>query len=191
MKNIVNVLIGLLLGLLVAGGLFLTARAPVGQAVVLLPSPTPAPITVYVTGAVQRPGVYRLPRESHLVDLVQAAGGFMEGADLNQVNLAQILKDSDRVDVPGQSPFATPVLTIGDNGLLVTPTPPGGAAVNINTAPLELLEKLPGIGPTTAQAIIDYRKANGPFLTINDLLKIPGIGPSTLENLKGLITVGS
>ena len=191
MKTIVNVLIGLLLGLLVAGGLFLTARTPAGQAVVLLPSPTPEPITVYVTGAVQRPGVFRLPRDSRVVDLVQAAGGFMEGADLNQVNLAQALKDGDRVDIPGQSPFATPVLTIGDNGLLVTPTPPGGAAVNINTASLELLEKLPGIGPTTAQAIIDYREANGPFITIDDLLKIPGIGPSTMEKLKGLITVGS
>ena len=191
MKTIVNVLIGLLLGLLVAGGLFLTARAPAGQAVVLLPSPTPAPITVYVTGAVQRPGVYRLPRESRVVDLVQAAGGFMEGADLNQVNLAQTLKDGDRFDVPGLSPFATPVLTIGDNGLLVTPTPVGGTPVNINTASLELLQTLPGIGPTTAQAIVDYRKANGPFQTIDDLLKIPGIGPSTMEKLKGLITVGS
>jgi competence protein ComEA len=191
MKNIVNVLIGLLLGLLVAGGLFLTARTPAGQAVVLLPSPTPEPITVYVTGAVQRPGVFRLPRDSRVVDLVQAAGGFMEGADLNQVNLAQALKDGDRYDVPGLSPFATPVLTIGDSGLLVTPTPQGGAAININTAPVDLLATLPGIGPTTAQAIVDYRKENGPFLTIDDLLKIPGIGPSTMEKLKGLITVGS
>ena len=190
MKTIVNVIIGIFVGLLIAGGLFLTVRAPSGEAVVLLPSPTPQPIIVYVTGAVQRPGVFSLPRDSRLVDLVRAAGGFMEGADLNQINLAQALKDGDRVDIPGVSEFATPELTIGGGGLLVTPTPPEGQAVNINTAPQDLLEKLPGIGPTTAEKIIEYRKENGPFVTIDDLLKVPGIGPTTLDGLRGLITVG-
>ena len=191
MKKIVDILIGLFIGLLVAGGLFLTTRTPAGQPVVLLPSPTPKPILVYVAGAVQRPGVFPLPPESRMVDAVRAAGGFMEGADLNQVNLAQALKDGDRIDIPGLSPFATPQLTIGDSGLLVTPTPPGGTPVNINTATVELLETLPGIGPTTAQAIVDYRQENGPFITVDDLLKIPGIGPTTLEELRGLISVGS
>lgn len=191
MKTIINILIGIFVGLLVAGGLFLTVRAPVGQAVVLLPSPTPEPMVVYVAGAVQRPGVFYLPRESRMVDAIRAAGGFMEGADLNQVNLAQALKDGDRIDIPGLSPFATPELTIGGGGLLVTPTPKGGTPVNINTATVELLETLPGIGPTTAQAIVDYRKENGPFATIDDLLKIPGIGPTTLEDLRGLVSVGS
>ncbi len=191
MKTIANILIGIFLGLLVAGGLFLTVRTPSGQAVVLLPSPTPEPIVVYVAGAVLRPGVFYMPRESRMVDAIRAAGGFIEGADLNQVNLAQALKDGDRIDVPGLSPFATPQLTIGGSGLLVTPTPVGGTPVNINTAPVELLQTLPGIGPTTAEAIVNYRKENGPFITIEDLLKIPGIGPTTLDELRGLVTVGS
>ena len=191
MKKIVDILIGLFLGLLIAGGLFLTARAPAGQPVALLPSPTPEPIVVYVTGAVNRPGVFYLPRESRMVDAVQVAGGFMEGADLNQVNLAQIVKDGEQIVIPGLANFATPELTIGGNGLLVTPTPVGGTPININTAPVELLETLPGIGPTTAQAIVDYRQENGPFIGVEDLLKIPGIGPTTLEELRGLVTVGS
>ena len=194
MKNFISTMIstviGILLGLLIAGGLYLTTRAPAGQPVVLLPSPTPQPIQVYVTGSVEHPGVFYLPRESRLVDAVRAAGGFMEGADIAAVNLAQVLKDADRIDIPGTSPFATPQLTIGGGGLLVTPTPPKGAAVNINTATQELLETLPGIGPTTAKAILDYRQDVGPFATIDDLLKVPGIGPTTLEELKGLITTG-
>ncbi len=191
MKRIVDIIIGIFLGLLVAGGLFLTTRAPSGQAVILSPSSTPKPIMVYITGAVKRPGVFMLPRESRMVDAISAAGGFAEGADLNQVNLAQVLQDEARITIPGLSQFATPELTIGENGLLVTPTPPAGTPVNINTASADLLEKLPGIGPTTAQAIVAYRDANGPFITIEDLLKIPGIGPNTLEEIRGLITVGS
>jgi len=191
MKTIINILIGIFCGLLIAGGLFLTVRAPAGQAVVLLPSPTPQPINVYITGAVERPGVYLMPRDSRLVDAVRIAGGFIEGADLNQINLAEALQDGKQITIPGVSTFPTPALTIGGSGLLVTPTPEGGSPININTAPVELLETLPGIGPTTAQAIIDYRLENGPFLTVEDLLKIPGIGPTTLDEIRGLITVGS
>ena len=110
--------------------------------------------------------------------------------DQGQVNLAQVLLDEQRIIIPGLSDFATPELTIGGNGLLVTPTPPGGTPVNINLAPEDVLEKLPGIGPTTAAAIVQYREDNGPFVTIEDLLKIPGIGPTTMDDLRGLITVG-
>jgi competence protein ComEA len=79
---------------------------------------------------------------------------------------------------------------IGGSGILVTPTPPAGQLVNINTADDALLEQLPGIGPTTAQKIVEYRKDNGSFTRVEDLLKVPGIGPSTLEEIRGLITVG-
>ena len=187
---VVNIVLGIFIGLLVAGGLFLTVRGPSGTPVVLLPSSTPQPIFVYLTGAINRAGVYKLPPESHLVDAVQAAGGFADGADLNQVNLAMSLKDGQQITIPGASTLPTPYLTIGDNGLLVTATPPGGTPVNINTADVALLQKQPGIGPSSAQAIVDYRKANGPFTKIEDLLKIPGIGPTTLDALRGLITVG-
>ena len=189
-NTVISTVIGILLGLLIAGGLYLTTRAPAGQPVVLLPSPTPKPIQVYVTGAVKHPGVFLLPRESRVRDAVVVAGGFEEGADIGQVNLAKVLTDAEHLEIPGTSPFATPDLVIGGDGLLVTPTPPKGEAININTATQELLETLPGIGPTTAKAIIDYRTENGPFATIDDLLKVPGIGPTTMEKLKGLITTG-
>lgn len=192
LSTLATMLIGIMLGLLIAGLLFLTTRTPSGQPVTLLPSPTPKPIQVYVTGAVKHPGVFLLPRDSRARDAILAAGGFMEeGVDVNQINLAEVMTDGKHLEVPGTSPFATPQLTIGGSGLLVTPTPPNGQAVNINTATKEQLEALPGIGETTAQAIIDYREENGPFSTVEDLLKIPGIGPSTLEQLEGLITTGS
>jgi competence protein ComEA len=190
MRKILEVVIGILIGLIISGLLYLTVRAPTGQPVELLPSPTPEPIFVYVTGAVNRPGVYKIPRDSHLVDVILQAGGFLEGADLTQVNLASKVEDGQQIVVPGPADVPTPQLIIGGSGLLVTPTPPAGKLVNINTAGVELLEQLPGIGPTTAQKIIEYRDENGPFTQVEDLLKIPGIGPSTLDEIRELITVG-
>jgi competence protein ComEA len=191
LKTILQTVIGIFIGLLVAGLLYLTMRAPAGKPVELLPSPTPDPIIVYVTGAVQRPGVYKIPRDGRLVDAIQQAGGFQEGADLTQVNLAAIVEDGAQIVIPGATGVPTPQLIIGGGGILVTPTPPAGQLVNINTADAKLLEQLPGIGPTTAQKIVDYRTENGPFERVDDLLKIPGIGPSTLDQIRGLITVGS
>jgi competence protein ComEA len=190
LKTVLQVMIGIFIGLILAGLLYLTVRVPAGKPVELLPSPTPEPIMVYVTGAVQHPGVYKIPRDSRLVEAVQQAGGFMEGADLTQVNLAEKVEDGAQIVIPGAKDFPTPELVIGGSGLLVTPTPPGGQLVNINTATVELLDKLPGIGPTTAQKIVDYREENGPFTHVDDLLKIPGIGPSTMDGLRGLVTVG-
>ena len=193
MKKIIEIaagiLLGLLLGLLVAGLLYQTTRAPTGEPVALLPSPTPEPIMVYVTGAVERPGVYRVPRDGRLVDAVVLAGGFLEGADVTQINLAEKLEDGQQIEIPGLSEFPTPQLTIGGGGLLVTPTPSAGGLINLNTAAQEQLEALPGIGPSTAQKIIEYRDENGPFERVEDLLKIPGIGPETLEEIRPLITV--
>jgi competence protein ComEA len=191
LKTILQVLIGIFIGLIAAGLLYLTMRAPAGKPVELLPSPTPEPIVVYVTGAVQRPGVYKIPRDSRLVDAIQQAGGFLEGADLTLINLADKVEDGQQIVIPGAPDVPTPQLIIGGSGLLVTPTPPAGQLVNINTADVALLEQLPGIGPSTAQKIVDYRTENGPFTRVEDLLKIPGIGPSTLDEIRGLITVGS
>jgi competence protein ComEA len=191
LKTILQVVIGIFIGLIMAGLLYLTVRTPEGQPVELLPSPTPKPIMVFVMGAVQRPGVYQVPRDARFVDAIQQAGGFVEGADLTLINLAEKLEDGARIDIPGAKGFPTPQLVIGGSGLLVTPTPPAGQLVNINTADVALLDQLPGIGPTVAQKIVDYRKENGPFIRVDDLLKIPGIGPSTMDEIRGLITVGS
>jgi competence protein ComEA len=184
-----GILFGILLGLLVAGLLYQTTRAPTGEPVTLLPSPTPEPIMVYVTGAVQRPGVYQVPRDSRLVDVVALAGGFLEGADVTQINLAEKLEDGQQIAIPGVSDFPTPQLTIGGGGLLVTPTPPASGPINLNTATQTQLEALPGIGPSTAEKIIQYREDNGPFERVEDLLKIPGIGPETLDKIRSLVKV--
>lgn len=190
MKNVINLIIGVFIGLIVAGVLYLTVRQPVGEPVELLPSPTPEPIIVYVSGAVKRPGVYRLPHESRRVDAVQQAGGFLNGADISQINLADRLVDGEQIVIPGGTDVPAPQLTIGGNGLLFTPTPPAGQPVNLNTASAEELDQLPGIGPTAAQKIVEYRMANGAFTRVEDLLKIPGIGPSILEEIRGLVTLG-
>jgi competence protein ComEA len=189
MKSIVNLVMGILIGLIMAGLLYLTVRAPAGKPVELMPSPTPAPIVVYVTGAVNRPGVYRLPLESRLVDAVQQAGGFMDSADISQVNLAEKMVDGVQIVIPGGKDIPTPMLTIGGSGILVTPTPPAGQLLDINIASQEQFDALPGIGPTAAKAIVEYRTANGKFTRVDDLLKIPGIGPSTLDQIRGLVVV--
>ncbi len=188
---VVGVLSGLLLGLLAAAGVFLSSRAPAGQPVELLPTVSPQPMVVYVLGAVQRPGVYALPPNSRVIDAIQAAGGFSESAITTDINVAAKLKDGQKLEIPGSGELPTPVFVIGKDGLFLTPTPVPGDPVNINTADLALLDTLPGIGPTTAQRIIDYRDANGPFQTVDDLLKVAGIGPVRLERLRPFVTVGN
>lgn len=191
MKRVFDIVAGILVGLLAAAAIFLSARAPSGQPIELLPTVSPQPIVVYVLGAVERPGVYALPPNSRVIDAIQAAGGFSEVAVTTDINVAALLRDGQQLDIPGAGELPTPVFVIGDSGLLVTPTPIPGDPVNINTADLALLDTLPGIGPTTAQRIIDFREANGPFNQVDDLLKVAGIGPVTLERLRPFITVGN
>ncbi|PWH17569.1 MAG: hypothetical protein DDG60_01745 [Anaerolineae bacterium] len=192
MRKIVEITLGILLGvsigLLLGGLLYLSTRTPSGQKVELMPSSTPEPISVYITGAVERPGVYQVPRGSRLVEVIAAAGGLLEGAEINQINLAEKVQDGQRIDIPGAGPFPTPQLVIGGSGLLVTPTIPPGGLININTADAALLETIPGIGPTIANRIVSYREANGPFQKVDDLLKVPGIGPNTLEKIRPYVT---
>jgi competence protein ComEA len=140
------------------------------------PTVTPAPIVVYVTGAVAEPAtLITLPPGSRVQDAIDEAGGVTDSANLEAVNLAQILHDGDQVHVPEQ----------GVETVLATPS--GGTIVHINSATLEELDTLPGVGPAMAQAIIDYREANGPFLDMAALDEVSGIGPGVLEDLEGLI----
>lgn len=208
-KFLYGVAYGLLLALLAAGLLGAAARRPAGQPVALLPLPTPYPVRVYVLGAVNTPGVYPLARGSIVQDALNAAGGASGRADLSGLNLAQLLNDGDRVNVPEMPPTPTatpiprPTVTVGPGTPSPTPPPtatpapakpnvsaPVGAKVNINTATLAELDTLPRIGPAIAQRIIDYRTQNGPFKTIQDIMNVRGIGPATFEQLKDLITVG-
>jgi competence protein ComEA len=191
MKTVLYIVIGILLGLLLAGGIWVAARAPEGESVQLRPAPTPEPIQVHVAGAVVRPGVYDLPEGSRVTDAVEAAGGFVAEADKNAINLAAIVEDAERLDVPYVAGFVPDE----EEGFVVitegTPSPLAGEEpVDINSASLEELDKLPGIGLTTAQKIIDYREEHGPFAHIEDIVNVSGIGSATYEEIKDLITVG-
>jgi len=169
---------------LVASVLFLVARPRRGEPISLSPLPTPAPVAVYVNGAVNRPGLYYLPAGSRVDDAVQAAGGLTSLADGSLLNLAAFLVDGEQVNIPELS---TPTDSVAMNRAAV----PSLQLVDINSASLELLDSLPEIGPITAQAIIDYRVAYGPFDKIEDIMDVPDIGQATFDKLRHLITVGA
>lgn len=172
-----------LLGLLASGILNLLSAKPKGAEVILLPPPSPSPIRVHVTGAVAEPGVYILPPNSIIKDAIHAAGGSLPDADLQSINLAAPVSDGQQIFIGShQEISATP------QGSLSSITHPS-TKMNINTATAPELEELPGIGPSLAQKIIEYRQQNGPFHNLEDLLKVSGIGPAKLEQIQDLIVV--
>jgi competence protein ComEA len=144
-------------------------------------APADGEVTVDVTGRVRHPGVMRLPPGSRVLDAVQAAGGALPGADLDALNLARRLVDGEqvRVPVPGERPAGEP----GQAGKGAPASP-----VNLNTATLEELDALPGVGQATAQRIIAYRSAH-PFASVEELRHVPGIGERRFADLKDLVTV--
>jgi competence protein ComEA len=173
--------VGVLLG---AGVLILVTRPPRGSPITLLPAPTAAPLSVYISGHVNQPGLYSLQAGSRINDAIQAAGGFADDANRSMVNLAKILTDGEQIDVP-ELISSTTIGTVNQQG------DPVVAVVNINTASLEQLDTLPNIGLKTAQDILDYRNTNGPFSRIEDIMDVPGIGQGKFDALKDMITVGT
>ncbi len=186
------VLLGIALGLLLSGAILLIASPPRGQPLVLSTPPTSTTITVYVTGAVNNPGVYTIPRPSRVNDAIQSAGGFSTLADKNAINLAATLEDGVEIIVPAVGELSAEPSDKGafqktKTNQQITPTVT--YPININTASQTLLEELPGIGATKAQAIITYRQEHGPFKKIEDILNVPGIGDGLFSQMKELITV--
>lgn len=197
MKNALYVLLGVMAGFVLAGTLVFVSRAPAGEPIILQPAPTQAPIAVHVVGAVPRPGLYVFPEGARVQDAVDAAGGLLADANDTALNLAAPLEDGQQLDVPynnGTEPDQT-ASTVDLPGAEEETQDESSSEnsdaelVNLNTATLEELDSLPGIGPTTAQKILDYREANGPFSTIEEIMDVSGIGPSTFEDIKDLITV--
>lgn len=185
LKSILYLASGILFGLFLAALVWVVARNPSGEAVVLRPAPTEKPVIVYITGAVPRPGVYALPKGARIQDAISAAGGFLAEAEKSQINLAALVEDGEKLDIPYLE-GALPVVGSPVPEVVTSTT----ELININTASLAELDTLPGIGPTTAQKIIDYRQQNGPFLNTQDIINVSGIGPGTYERIKDLITVG-
>jgi competence protein ComEA len=139
-------------------------------------------LVVHVVGAVRRPGLYRLADGARIADALRRAGGATRRADLSLVNLAAPVSDGTQVVVPRRAPPAP--ASAGEGG-----GDPGAAAgpVHLNTATVEQLDELPGVGPVTAQKIIEYREQHGAFSSVDDLDAIPGIGPARLEQLRELV----
>jgi competence protein ComEA len=137
-----------------------------------------AEVVVHVAGRVRSPGLYRLPEGARVFDALEAAGGARPRVDLSTVNLARVLLDGEQILV----------------GTTPQPGAPGGSSsgsslVNLNSADQALLETLPGVGPVTASAIMEFREQNGPFASVDDLLDVSGIGEKTLEQLRPFVTV--
>ncbi|HCP24205.1 MAG: hypothetical protein FI717_04955 [SAR202 cluster bacterium] len=155
------------------------------NAPISITSPTsqaaPSQVRVFVNGAVASPGVYTLAPDSRITDALDAAGGATGEADLTGVNLALRLRDEAEYYFPkvGEAPPQGSVLGQGQTGGLI----------DLNLAPPELLETLPGIGPVLAGAIVTYREDVRPFQSIEEVQQVPKIGPVTYENIRTLVTV--
>ena len=157
----------------------------------LPPPPTPsagvtglpaARVVVDIVGAVRRPGLYRLEHGSRIADAVARAGGATRRADLSQVNLAAPLADGEQVVVPRRgAAVAEAGASAGAGGAAST------GPVHLSTATLDQLDSLPGIGPVTAQKILDYRAKHGAFTSVDELDAVPGIGPSRMDQLRDLV----
>lgn len=158
-------------------------------------------MAVYVCGAVKNPGVYTFAAGKRVVDAIARAGGTLADADIEQINLAQPLSDAMKVTVPhkGQvlaieTATSPDVTALGGRhhrhshgGSRGAHKLAAGQTLDVNTASAEELVQLPGVGPSLAQRIVDYRMANGPFQTVDDLQNVPGIGPSKFDRLASFV----
>lgn len=165
---------------------------PIVAPVVPIPTTTPMVIPVdhivHIAGAVQQPGVVRVPEGSRVIDALDAAGGAATNADLDRLNLAAPVADGQRVHVPliGQD-SPTVVNPVGSEPSTSGPAEP--SIVSLNIASARELETLTGVGPATAAAILDFRDRNGPFTSVDGLLDVPGIGPAKLEAMRSRIAI--
>ncbi|MGM0419489.1 MAG: helix-hairpin-helix domain-containing protein [Bacillota bacterium] len=142
-------------------------------------------ILVHIGGAVKQPGIYALAESARVIDAILAAGGETETADLDQINLARKISDSEKIIIPQENRSAAAEASNSPSN----PSNQGRGKININKANLDQLTSLPGIGPARAAAIIGFRDDNGNFQQVEDLLQVAGIGASILSNIEDMITV--
>jgi competence protein ComEA len=147
-------------------------------------STTSAAVVAHAAGAVVHPGVYELRAGARVTDLIDAAGGPTAEADVDRLNLAALVTDGERVYVPRLGE-AVPALDAGASG----GDDAAAGPLDLNTATLDQLDELPGIGPATAKAIIDERETRGGIRSVDDLLDVRGIGPAKLDAIRDLVTV--
>jgi competence protein ComEA len=201
MKTWQSLTLGILIGALLLSGVVLLSRPDLGAPITLKPAPTATltgvptrtptlpPITIQLGGAVENPGLYTLPERSRLSDAIELAGGMLTQADETRVNAAQQLSDGDYFYIPAFDEAIPETAANAPNADQADNEPAFDYPLDLNTASLEALETLPGIGPTKAGEIITFRETYGHFLALEDLVNVPGIGPTTLENLRPYLTI--
>lgn len=149
-------------------------------------------VRVHVTGSVARPGVYTLPRGSRGVDAIQAAGGSTKGAALSELNLASVLEDGERLDVPRVGASAAvkkPSRAVARAARRPSDSRAPRGRISLNTATLDELDSLPGVGPGLARDILRYRQEKGRFRSLEELKEVPGIGDRRFERLSPQLTL--
>ena len=170
-----------------------TVGATAGDAAGSEPGPSPASagsaavLLVHVAGAVRRPGLVELPPGARVAEALEAAGGVTRSGNPASVNLARPVVDGEQVVVARRGAAVTPLPVATSPG--ATAGPGGSGPVDLNTATMEQLDGLPGIGPVLAQRILDWRTANGRFSVVDELGEVSGIGEATLADLRPLVTV--
>ncbi|MEY4498786.1 MAG: hypothetical protein RJA40_891 [Actinomycetota bacterium] len=174
--------------IVVATSAFFVVRGTSQEIEVIAPELTTvesvAEVTVDVAGAVNQPGVYSLPINSRVIDALRAAGGSVKGADLSDINLARVVKDGEQVYIYPPQKTGSSVRISPQRAKAKVSGP-----IALNRASAKELESLDGIGPVLAARIVAYRKVNGPFLTIEDLLKVSGIGAAKFGQFKEKLRV--
>ena len=156
------------------------------------PAPTSPVVGVYITGEVADPGVYIINEGSRLANLILIAGGPTDRADITAVNLAALLRDEQHWHIPARDPAAAPLpagLVASGQAAPSSSAPSPAGKLNLNTADVDQLKILPGIGEVRAQAIVSHREDNGAFTSVDALLDVSGIGVATLESLRDFIEV--
>jgi competence protein ComEA len=161
-----------------------SAAPPAPAAVSRAAIPRAPRLVVDVVGAVRRPGLYRLRSGARIADAVRRAGGPIRGADVEAINLAAPLADGEQVVVPRRAATGAAGTAAG-GGATAARAPTG--PLHLSTATLDELDALPGVGPVTAQKILDYRTAHGAFRSVDELDAVPGIGPARLDELRDLV----
>ena len=187
----------------VIGVIYLLRREEPRPVVVTQPPTRPAtstanksvkPISVTVNGAVNQPGTFELTSDARLADALQKAGVQAE-ADLSKLNLTLMLKDGDKINVPSRAPNVPTANTVAaattraPQPTKISAPAPAATKVNLNTATLEQLDALPGIGPAIAQRILDYRSEKGSFKSIEELKEVRGIGDALYNEIRELVAV--
>ncbi|MEM9778138.1 MAG: helix-hairpin-helix domain-containing protein, partial [Chloroflexota bacterium] len=154
-----------------------------------MPTSTPEPVTIFINGQVAQPGIYTLPYDSMVQDALNAAGGFTAEAFEDVVNLAQPLTDGMQVYVPAKDDSAAVAIPLISTPPIISKDGVSSGLINLNSATKAELETLPGVGPSTAQKILDFREDNGSFSTIEGVMDVAGIGPAKFEQMAEFITV--